>query len=122
MSYALTDGFPVGGLGVPATAVWKGDAVAACIAAASVLAKVTRDRIMTGLHEQWPEYDFARHKGYCTPEHADALHRHGPSPVHRESYVNVRRARRTALGGEMVGPDLGDDDNDVSMDAWEETA
>ena len=72
-AYALTDGFPVPGLGVPATAVWKGDAVVACIAAASILAKVTRDRIMTELHEQWPEYEFARHKGYVTAEHAAAL-------------------------------------------------
>ncbi len=90
--YALTDGFPVSGLGIPATAVWKGDAVVACIAAASILAKVTRDRIMTELHEQWPQYDFAQHKGYITPEHADALTEHGPCPEHRRRYVNVRRA------------------------------
>ncbi len=63
-SYALTDGFPVRGLGMPSTAVWKGDAVVACIAAASILAKVTRDRIMTEMHDVWPQYDFARHKGY----------------------------------------------------------
>ncbi len=90
--YALTDGFPVSGLGMPTTAVWKGDAVVACIAAASVLAKVTRDRLMVAMHEQWPQYDFARHKGYVTPEHSTALRAHGPSPVHRQSYVNVRRA------------------------------
>lgn len=90
--YALTDGFAVTGLGVPTTAVWKGDAVVACIAAASVLAKVTRDRLMVAMHEQWPQYDFARHKGYVTPEHATALREHGPSPVHRQSYINVRRA------------------------------
>ena len=96
VSYALTDGFPVPGLNVPATAVWKGDVVAACIAGASVLAKVTRDRIMCDLHEQWPQYDFSRHKGYVTPEHAVALAEHGPSPVHRRTYVNVRRAMRAA--------------------------
>ena len=99
--YALTDGFPVTGLGVPTTAVWKGDAVVACIAAASVLAKVTRDRIMVGLHEQWPQYDFARHKGYVTPEHSAALRRHGASPVHRHSYVNVRRAGADWDAGEF---------------------
>src|SRR3954463_3815635 len=62
--YVLTDGFPVSGLTQPTLAVWKGDRVAACVAAASVLAKVTRDRIMLELHERWPEYDFAGHKGY----------------------------------------------------------
>lgn len=93
-SYALTDGFPVAGLGVPGLAMWKGDRVAACIAAASVLAKVTRDRRMVQLHEQFPAYDFARHKGYCTPEHAAALHRHGPCAEHRRSYVNVARSVR----------------------------
>lgn len=93
-TYALTDGFTVSGLGVPATAVWKGDAVVACIAAASVLAKVTRDRIMTELHASWPQYEFATHKGYVTPEHSAALRAHGPSPVHRQSYVNVRRSVR----------------------------
>ncbi|HVY11281.1 MAG TPA: ribonuclease HII, partial [Mycobacteriales bacterium] len=67
--YILTDGFPVPGLDVPGLAVWKGDRVAGCIAAASVLAKVTRDRIMTDLHDRWPMYEFAAHKGYVTPEH-----------------------------------------------------
>ncbi len=90
--YVLTDGFPVAGLAVPGLAMWKGDQVAACIAAASVVAKVTRDRIMTELHDQWPQYDFATHKGYVTPEHQQALTDHGPSPVHRRSYVNVARA------------------------------
>src|SRR5829696_8462633 len=61
--YVLTDGFPVSGLGQPGLAVWKGDRVAACVAAASVVAKVTRDRMMLELHEKWPEYDFAGHKG-----------------------------------------------------------
>jgi ribonuclease HII len=90
-SYALTDGFAVTGLGLPALAVPKGDAVIACIAAASVIAKVTRDRIMVELHERWPQYEFATHKGYVTPGHAMALAEHGPCPEHRFSYVNVRR-------------------------------
>jgi ribonuclease HII len=89
--YVLTDGFPVAGLGVPGLAMWKGDQMAACIAAASVIAKVTRDRIMTEMHDRWPGYDFATHKGYVTPEHQQALSRYGPSPVHRRSYVNVAR-------------------------------
>lgn len=95
--YVLTDGFPVGGLGVPGLAMWKGDRVAACIAAASVIAKVTRDRIMTELHDRWPEYDFATHKGYNTADHQTALQRYGPSPVHRRSYANVEAVLRSAV-------------------------
>jgi len=96
-AYALTDGFPVRGLTMPALGVPKGDATIACIAAASVLAKVTRDRIMVELHDRWPEYDFATHKGYVTPGHAARLSRHGPCPEHRFSYINVRR-----VGGRAV--------------------
>lgn len=91
-AYVLTDGFPVDGLGAPGLAMWKGDRVAACIAAASVLAKVTRDHIMMGLHEEFPAYDFATHKGYITAEHTAALEEHGPCPQHRLRFVNVRRA------------------------------
>ncbi|MFY1669130.1 ribonuclease HII [Plantactinospora sp. WMMB334] len=108
--YVLTDGFGVDGLGVPGLAVWKGDQVAACVAAASVLAKVTRDRIMVELDGRHPGYGFAEHKGYITVEHSAALERHGPCPEHRFSYVNVAtvsgrvgsppRSRRPAhLGG-----------------------
>jgi ribonuclease HII len=63
------------------------------VAAASVLAKVTRDRMMLELHERWPEYDFAGHKGYITDVHTAALERHGPCPQHRKRFVNVARAR-----------------------------
>ncbi len=91
-SYVLTDGFPVDGLAVPGLAVWKGDRVAACIAAASVLAKVTRDRLMTTLDATYPAYDFKTHKGYITEAHAAALQQHGPSQVHRMRFINVRRA------------------------------
>ena len=90
--YVLTDGFPVDGLGVPGLAVWKGDRVAACVAAASVLAKVTRDRIMVELGDQFPHYGFAVHKGYITDEHTAALTTHGPCAEHRFSYVNVAAA------------------------------
>src|SRR4051795_11782496 len=90
-AYVLTDGFPIAGLPAPGLAVWKGDRVSASIAAASVVAKVTRDRIMAGLHEQWPSYDFAGHKGYVTPVHNAALDTVGPCPEHRFSYVNVAR-------------------------------
>jgi ribonuclease HII len=91
-AYVLTDGFPVDGLGVPGLAMWKGDRVAACISAASVIAKVTRDRIMMQQHDLWPDYDFATHKGYITADHTEALTEHGPCQIHRMRFVNVRRA------------------------------
>lgn len=82
----LVDGYPVRGLQLPQQAVPGGDASCHCIAAASVIAKVTRDRIMLALHRRWPEYDFARHKGYGTTAHREALHRFGPCPCHRRSF------------------------------------
>ena len=85
-AYVLTDGFPVQGLGAPALAMWKGDRVAASVAAASIVAKVTRDRMMRELDERYPVYGFSRHKGYVTDEHLRALAEHGPSPVHRRSF------------------------------------
>ncbi|WP_240519322.1 ribonuclease HII [Amycolatopsis antarctica] len=90
--YVLTDGFRVPGLPAPSVPVIKGDRVAACVAAASVLAKVTRDRIMEGLHVEHPVYGFDVHKGYSTTEHGAALTAHGPSAVHRWSYANVALA------------------------------
>jgi ribonuclease HII len=89
--YVLTDGFPVRGLGAPGLAVWKGDRVTASVAAASVVAKVTRDRMMRDLHERYPQYGFDRHKGYSTDEHVRALDEYGPCPEHRRSFVNVAR-------------------------------
>ncbi|SDX68566.1 RNase HII [Modestobacter sp. DSM 44400] len=91
--YVLTDGFPVSGLAQPTLAVWKGDRVAACVAAASVLAKVTRDRMMRELDARFPQYGFAEHKGYITEAHSEALDRHGPCTEHRMRFVNVARAR-----------------------------
>jgi ribonuclease HII len=87
--YVLTDGFGVDGLDAPGLAVWKGDRVAACVAAASVLAKVTRDRLMVELDGTFPDYGFAMHKGYITDEHSAALTKHGPCIEHRFSYINV---------------------------------
>ena len=104
-SYVLTDGFPVDGFEVPGLAVWKGDRVAACIAAASVIAKVTRDRIMAELHDHYPVYDFATHKGYITATHTAALEEHGPCAVHRRRFVNVRRVEGASVSevGLVVG-------------------
>ncbi|MCW2607942.1 MAG: ribonuclease [Frankiales bacterium] len=96
-SYVLTDGFPVAGMPAPALAVWKGDRVAACVAAASVVAKVTRDRMMADLHARFPQYGFDVHKGYSTPEHTAAMSEHGPCPEHRFSYVNVRQSAEAAV-------------------------
>ena len=95
-SYVLTDGFPIPGLPAPTLAVWKGDRVAACVAAASVVAKVTRDRLMVELHQRFSAYGFDVHKGYSTPEHQAAMAEHGPCPEHRFSYVNVRASQRAA--------------------------
>jgi ribonuclease HII len=111
-AYVLTDGFPVDGLGVPGLAVWKGDRVAACIAAASVIAKVTRDRIMAGLHDEYPVYDFATHKGYITATHTAALEEHGPCAVHRRRFVNVRRVEGESVARVTVG--VGQNDSDGS--------
>jgi ribonuclease HII len=112
--YVLTDGFPVRGLPAPALAIWKGDQVAACVAAASVVAKVTRDALMRDLHETFPDYGFSHHKGYSTPSHMRALASHGPCPEHRMSFVNVRGCRPAdvveAMADEEAGPDeLGPD-------------
>lgn len=109
-AYVLTDGFPVDGLGSPGLAVWKGDRVAACIAAASVIAKVTRDRIMADLHHDYPVYDFATHKGYITASHTAALEEHGPCAVHRRRFVNVRRVEGASVS--VVTVDLGDNEPD----------
>ncbi|MGI8529972.1 MAG: ribonuclease HII [Geodermatophilaceae bacterium] len=121
-AYALTDGFPVAGLGVPGLAVWKGDRVAACIAAASVLAKVTRDRIMTGLHDTYPAYDFATHKGYVTDGHSAALDAHGPCAEHRFSYINIARRAPGTRGLVAVGDNAGVETDWVSLSAVQEEA
>lgn len=90
--YVLTDGFKVPGIGVPSLPVIGGDATAACIAAASILAKVTRDRMMVELDAQLPGYGFAAHKGYNTPIHTTALQQLGPASHHRRSWRNVHDA------------------------------
>lgn len=92
--FVLTDGFPVDGLGVPSLAMWKGDAVAATVSAASILAKVTRDRIMTDYAGHFPNYSFAVHKGYCTALHQSELDALGPCGIHRMKWDNVRRTVR----------------------------
>jgi ribonuclease HII len=87
--YALTDGLPVPRMPVPALSIKKGDRVAASVAAASIVAKVTRDRAMRRLHRHYPPFGFKTNKGYGTSEHWAALRMHGPSPVHRLSFAGV---------------------------------
>jgi len=88
-AYVLTDGYAIEGLGVPNLAVWKGDQVVVSISAASVIAKVTRDRIMRDMDIEFPLYGFAGHKGYITAAHTKALNEHGPCAQHRTSFANV---------------------------------
>lgn len=96
--YVLTDGFAVAGISSPGLGVWKGDRVSANVAAASVVAKVTRDEMMCRLDEQHPGYGFAVHKGYSTPEHQRAMESLGPCPEHRHSYANVSRVALKETG------------------------
>jgi ribonuclease HII len=88
-AYVLTDGYAIEGLGVPNLAVWKGDQVVVSISAASVIAKVTRDRIMREMDLEFPQYGFAGHKGYITAAHTKVLNEHGPCQQHRTSFANV---------------------------------
>ncbi len=88
-SYVLTDGYAIEGLAIPNVAVWKGDQVVTCISAASIIAKVTRDRIMRDLDTIFPNFGFAKHKGYITKAHTEALQEHGPCIEHRRSFANI---------------------------------
>jgi ribonuclease HII len=98
--FVLTDGWPVGYIPLPHLAIKKGDAVTASVAAASIVAKVTRDRTMDRYHRRFPVYGFDTNRGYGTRRHWDALERHGPSPIHRISFKGVHEiAARLESGG-----------------------
>jgi ribonuclease HII len=88
--FVLVDGLRVPAIRVRQKAIVGGDAKSFSIAAASVIAKVTRDRLMLQVHEQYPQYNCAQHKGYATPEHCAALEKYGPSPIHRKTFEPVR--------------------------------
>lgn len=90
--YVVTDAWRVPGLTAPHLPIIGGDATARCIAAASVLAKVTRDRHMASLGQRYPEYGLAGHNGYSTKAHLDAVRHHGASEIHRYTYANVAAA------------------------------
>jgi ribonuclease HII len=91
--HALVDGLPVRGLSVDHTALVAGDSLSLSIAAASIIAKVTRDRLMVELDVEYPQYGFARHKGYGVREHLEALRQYGPCPVHRRSFQPVAQTQ-----------------------------
>ena len=87
--YILTDGYAIEGLAIPNLAVWKGDQVAISISAASILAKVYRDREMVKLEGKYPGYGLAKHKGYITAAHTKALGELGVTDIHRKSFANI---------------------------------
>jgi ribonuclease HII len=112
--FVLTDGFALRGIRLPHLSMKKGDVVTATVAAASVVAKVTRDRTMDRYHRRFPQYGFDRHRGYGTPSHRAAIARYGPSPIHRMSFKGmtlyqedpetyVRLYARQAATGEDAG-------------------
>lgn len=101
--YALTDGFSVGRLPIPTLSIRKGDAVVASVAAASILAKVTRDRVMDRYHRRFPEYGFDRNRGYGTREHLAAIREHGPCSIHRCSFAGVGEGAPAPPGPEEGG-------------------
>jgi ribonuclease HII len=105
--HALIDGRPVHPFPILQTALVKGDSRSVSIAAASVIAKVTRDRMMVALDAQHPEYGFALHKGYATPEHLASLERFGPCVIHRRSFAPVAR---------LLGPEPGEPQQALTFD------
>ena len=98
----LVDGKHCPPLACPCTAIVKGDATVPAISAASILAKVTRDAELRELHDRYPRYDFARHKGYPTAIHREALRRYGPCPEHRRSFAPVAAALQAAIVEEQA--------------------
>ena len=99
--YVLCDGWPLHGLDLPALSIKKGDAVTASVAAASIVAKVERDRIMDRYHRRFPQFGFDRNKGYGTAEHREVLDRLGPRPIHRLSFRGIGQ-ERLALDGDAA--------------------
>ncbi len=109
----LVDGARVPGSGLPETAIVDGDARSISIAAASVVAKEYRDRLMSDFHREFPEYGFATNKGYASPTHREALSRHGPCPLHRRTFSPLARQEQPCLD---LGADTGRDGETVAAD------
>ena len=101
--FILVDGNPVKGLPLPSESIVKGDAKSLSIGAASILAKTHRDLLMEKYAEQYPQYGFEVHKGYCTPQHIEAVRKYGPCPIHRLSYAPIREILNPP---EKVQPEL----------------
>jgi ribonuclease HII len=95
--FALIDGNVARGFSIPTKTIIKGDSISASISAASILAKVTRDRICLEDAEKYPEYNFAKHKGYSTKEHMDAVRKYGPCEIHRKSFLKFLNTPDEAL-------------------------
>ena len=109
--FVLTDGFPLPGVRLPHLSIKKGDEVTASVAAASVVAKVTRDRMMDRYHRRYPRYGFDHHRGYGTPSHRAAIARYGPCPIHRMSFKGMGlymddRETYLRLYGRDLSPDV----------------
>ena len=122
--FVLMDGFALPGVRIPHLSMRKGDMVTASVAAASVLAKVTRDRIMDRYHRRFPQYGFDQNRGYGTGSHRAAIARFGPSPIHRMSFKGLRLwADDVSAYAELYarsGPDMADDDSDRPDEGEEE--
>ncbi len=95
--YLLIDGNQLPYFDIPCEGIVQGDGLSISIAAASILAKVTRDRIMAELDAKWPSYGFKQHKGYATEKHLEAIRKWGPCPIHRISFEPVKSMFKTAL-------------------------
>lgn len=106
--YVLTDAVTLPAVRIPLRPIIKGDALSLSIAAASIIAKVTRDHLMAAYHETFPQYNFLSHKGYGTAEHLRMLARFGPCSIHRRTFAPVREAAASAraVGLSMTGPAL----------------
>jgi ribonuclease HII len=120
--FALIDGLPVHPFPILQSALVKGDGRSVSIAAASILAKVTRDRIMEELDTEYPQYGFRLHKGYPTPEHLVLLERHGPCPVHRRSFAPVARLCPELAAGPQTQMGLFNEERRAAGEAGEAMA
>jgi len=104
----LIDALSLPGTSWPVRSIIKGDALSMSIAAASIIAKVTRDRLMADYHRRYPEYNFLSHKGYSTEEHLERLSEHGPCPIHRRTFAPVAQ-----LLGFQISPQIWMDFPDI---------
>jgi ribonuclease HII len=108
--FLLLDALTLPAVPIPSRPIVKGDALSCSIAAASIIAKVTRDRIMTAYHGTFPDYNFVSHKGYCTEEHLRRLAEHGPCAIHRRTFAPVRDAAAYVRTGEVpVAAEFGEE-------------